>query len=266
MVLESFKPYKSIEHIVKEYYNISINRNNNLNYQPVLDDCCYDIVFFKEADSYLMCGNKQNFIPIKHKVFTIHNLNSPPYKILIKNTLSFFSIKIQPWMNSYFFSKLKSVGIVNLIEEDKEFECLYQKIFAEEFGENRLELANNFLLTDKMVLSPRIIFVKQICEYIYQEKGIITVNDLCIIFGKSRQYLNRIFKSEVLYSLKKFITTVRILDLIKYRLNDKETALTELCYIYGYFDQSHFIRDFKNVCGVTPSYFFNNPSEFSLRH
>jgi AraC-like DNA-binding protein len=29
--------------------------------------------------------------------------------------------------------------------------------------------------------------------------------------------------------------------------------LTSIAYEFGYFDQSHFIRDFKNFSGITPS-------------
>ena len=109
-------------------------------------------------------------------------------------------------------------------------------------------------------------FVKALCLYIYDKEGVLTVNDLSAVFNKSRQYLNKVFKQEVMYGLKKFIITVRILALVKYKVKNTDISLTQLSYAYGYFDQSHFIRDFKNVCGVTPRHFFNNIPEFMLRH
>lgn len=33
----------------------------------------------------------------------------------------------------------------------------------------------------------------------------------------------------------------------------KEASLTSIAYECGYFDQSHFIRDFKSFTGITPS-------------
>lgn len=97
------------------------------------------------------------------------------------------------------------------------------------------------------------LFVKSVCETIFKLEGKVAVNDLCNEFGKSRQYLNRAFKQEVFYSLKHFIITVRILSLIKFKLNENSITLTELCYDYGYFDQSHFIRDFKRVLVLLPN-------------
>ena len=115
-------------------------------------------------------------------------------------------------------------------------------------------------------LSNSILLVKSMCQFIEEKNGIISVIELSEHFNKSRQYLNRVFKKEVLYTLKQYITTVRIVSLVKYKSKNNNIALTAICYDYGYFDQSHFIADFKKVCGVTPTHFFNNLPEFMLRH
>ena len=48
-----------------------------------------------------------------------------------------------------------------------------------------------------------------------------------------------------------------------------EVSLTHLAQELGYFDQAHFIHDFRSVCGVTPgtyraelSDFYNEPLKF----
>ncbi|WP_434284261.1 AraC family transcriptional regulator [Clostridium botulinum] len=35
-----------------------------------------------------------------------------------------------------------------------------------------------------------------------------------------------------------------------------------IAQILGYFDQSHFIRDFKQICDVSPNLFLKNMSDF----
>jgi AraC-like DNA-binding protein len=126
--------------------------------------------------------------------------------------------------------------------------------------------ADELMLQKNIDLTNSMLFVKSIVQFIEEKKGILTVNELSEHFNKSRQYLNRIFKKEVLYSLKYFITAIRILSLVKYKSKHNDVALTAICYDYGYFDQPHFIADFKKVCGVTPTRFFNNLPEFMLRH
>ncbi len=44
-----------------------------------------------------------------------------------------------------------------------------------------------------------------------------------------------------------------------------DQPFTAIAYDSGYFDQSHFIRDFKSFTGLTPSQDFDKPSNFIIR-
>jgi AraC-like DNA-binding protein len=263
MVIESTKPDVTLQPFIKEYYYFHLQATVDEKQIPLIDDGCYDFIFFKEAKANFFYGETRQCIPMQHTIFTIHDLK-PPYRMSFSDSITFFTIKVQPWMNAYFFSNTQTKGIVNITTD--ELVVLYNELCTETSMEARFNLANTYMHAQQLALTPSIKFVKTLCEYIYAERGMVSVNDLTTIFGKSRQYLNKIFKQEVLYSLKKFIITVRILDLVKYKVKQPELSLTKLSYDYGYFDQSHFIRDFKNVAGATPTYFFNNLPEFMLRH
>jgi len=41
-------------------------------------------------------------------------------------------------------------------------------------------------------------------------------------------------------------------------LNKKSETLTDIAYESQYFDQNHFIKDFKDLVGVTPKEFLDN--------
>lgn len=230
---------------------------------PVIDDCCYDLIFFKEVNGALLYGPKPTSLPINKKVFTIHGLQ-PPYRIEVADGLTFFTIKVQPWANGHFFSNSQGKGIIN-IESDR-LGSLWQDVFSATSIIERFNLAVDFMKSHYLSVSPSMTLAKEMCEYIYACQGKVSVNDVSNSFGRSRQYLGKVFKKEVMYPLKKFIITVRILDLVKYKAKHPSVSLTELGYLYGYFDQPHFINDFKKVCGVQPSYYFHNLPEFTLRH
>lgn len=266
MKIESFKPDERYDNICKEIYDLILIKHDDRDFIPVIDDCSYDIVFYKERNCIFLYGKNNEVVDIQSGVFTIHNLNSPPYKLVSDSEISFVTLKFHPWMNSCLFGSLEGIGVIDLSKKNKQLLALHEKIFNTKTSSQRLELLNAFLYSLEVSFSNRMLFVMSVCETVFKENGKVSVNDLCNEFGKSRQYLNRAFKQEVLYSLKHFIITVRILSLIKFKLNENSITLTELCYDYGYFDQSHFIRDFKRVCGVTPKYFFENLSEFMLRH
>lgn len=265
MVLETTKPAIALQPFIKEYYYIHLQAITDKKHIPLIDDGCYDFIFFKEAKADFFHGEKAETISMQHKVFTIHDLK-PPYKMTFSDTITFFTIKVQPWTNAYFFKNSHAKGIVDITLDNAALSQLCHEIFTQKTIISRFNLANTFMSNQQLILTSSMEFVQQICEYIYAKRGIVTVNDLTAVFGKSRQYLNKIFKQEVLYSLKKFIITVRILDLVKYKVKQPELSLTQLSYEYGYFDQSHFIRDFKKVSGATPTYYFNNLPEFILRH
>jgi AraC-like DNA-binding protein len=58
---------------------------------------------------------------------------------------------------------------------------------------------------------------------------------------------------------KELISILRMNKILKSRPNPA-MSLTDLCYQHGYFDQAHFIHEFKEVLGMTPSQYFNNQS------
>ena len=265
MVLKTTKPAKSLQSFLKEYYFIHLQAKQDVKQIPLIDDGCYDFVFFKEAKANFFHGEKPEKISIHHKVFTIHDLK-PPFKMTFSDTMTFFTIKVQPWTNSYFFKNSNAKGILDISIDNPELLELHSTLFTKKDIAERFDVANAYMTTKDLKLTPSMEFVQQICEHIYAKHGVVSVNDLTTVYGKSRQYLNKIFKQEVLYSLKKFIITVRILDLVKHKVKHPEISLTTLSYDYGYFDQSHFIRDFKNIAGATPRYYFNNLPEFLLRH
>lgn len=265
MKIQTSLPNKELLHIVREYYFIQIKADNITKQIPIIDDCCYDFIFFKEAKATFIYANIPQKTSITKKIITINNLK-PPYKISFDDSLTFFTIKLQPWVNNHFFSHLTERGIIDLESYDPKLLEFYHKIFKKEVSRQIFDFANDLMSYNNFKLTKSMCFVKNICKFIEEKNGIITVNELSEQFKKSRQYLNRIFKKEVMYSLKYYITAVRILNLVKHKSKHKDLALTKLCYDYGYFDQSHFILDFKKVCGVTPSRFFNDLPAFMLRH
>jgi len=265
MIAKTYYPEHPLDDLYRECYYLQMDDVVGIGRIPVIDDCCYDFIFFKEAEGNFYYGEDARKVPIGSKVFTIHNV-TPPYRIEAKDSLTFFTIKLQPWANAYFFSELEQSGVVDINKLDSSLERIHQKLFNEAEVSARFDIAEELMKGEIFELTPSMELVREICEYIYEEQGKVTVNELSDRFNRSRQYLGKVFKKEVMYSLKKFIVTVRILDLVKFKAKNPDVSLTQLSYEYGYFDQAHFINDFKKVCGVKPLQFFNNLPQFLLRH
>ncbi len=265
VVISVYYPKKPLDILFRECYYIHIGQEDQQRPIPVIDDCCYDLVFFKEAAGTFYYGSKAKEVPINSKIFTIHQV-TPPYKIKAKDSLTFFTIKLQPWANAYFFSSLHGSGVVDISDLNDQWGVFWKQVFELDKADDQFALAEHLMEEMQFSLTPSMELVRDICAYVYKNEGKVTVNQLSEHFSRSRQYLGKVFKKEVMYPLKKFIITVRILDLVKYKSKHPDISLTQLSYDYGYFDQPHFINDFKKVCGVKPLQFFNNLPEFMLRH
>lgn len=250
---------------IKETYRLSFKDEKKDQYRIVIDDGCYDFVFFKEGDSLLKYGN--NLIaPIKEKVFTIHQL-TPPYQLNFGNQLTFFTAKVQPWWNRSFFDNKGKKGIIDLFDNyGQEIIELHENLFKTQDFNSQNELFKKFIENYKPDDSEDVYMVKKICLEIYKHKGDISVNQLSDKFSMNRQDLNTLFKKEVLYTLKKFITIVRVVETIRFKIKNPELRLTDLALQSGYFDQAHFNNDFKRACGTSPSKLFKNLPEFLYRH
>ena len=84
----------------------------------------------------------------------------------------------------------------------------------------------------------------------------IRIRDLIQTLNISRDAFEKRFRQTIGTTPKQFSSIVRMRKLIETGKDEK--SLTELAYDFGYFDQSHFIKDFKLFTGRTPSSFFKS--------
>jgi AraC-like DNA-binding protein len=86
--------------------------------------------------------------------------------------------------------------------------------------------------------------------------GLIQVGELARSLNVSNRTLERKFNNFLGFSPKKFIQLVRFQKVIEtMRSNTTPGCLSDIAYKFGYFDQSHYIRDFKQMSDVLPGSF-----------
>ena len=262
--IESSLPDENLSDIVREFFFLQLEGDQEQT-MVAIDDGCYDFMFYKEKNAVLEFEHTHS-VKISNQVFTVHQLN-PPLFYKFGKTVSYFGLKVQPWLNNFFFPAQYKKGILDL-------ESIYRSqlaktqsvIFGSSSFQEKVKAAEEFLLQMKPEFNEELHLAKGICEEIYQRKGMITVDQLSDQFKCNRQLLNKVFKTHVNYTLKKFIIIVRIMSLAKFRINNPDYSLTEVAHEFGYFDQAHFNYDFKRISGVTPSTFFKHLPPFFHRH
>lgn len=78
----------------------------------------------------------------------------------------------------------------------------------------------------------------------------------------SRRQLERRFKNQVGISPKQYLRLMRINKVMQFLQHGKSMDLTSVAYHCGYFDQAHFIRDFKSITGENPKVFLSDEHHF----
>jgi transcriptional regulator GlxA family with amidase domain len=73
----------------------------------------------------------------------------------------------------------------------------------------------------------------------------------------SRRQFERGFKDYIGLSPVCFRKIIRFQNLLKKKLGNMEFHLMSLAHECGYSDQAHFSREFRELVGVTPSYYFS---------
>lgn len=121
----------------------------------------------------------------------------------------------------------------------------------------RLELLETYLLAQLAKQEKnlhKLPLLNQIMQELQQDNFFEQINQVARRQGISSRYLQKIFLQYTGLSPKLYSKIHRFQNSLLL-VAQKESNLTNIAYDCGYFDQSHFIRDFKNFTGVAPSAF-----------
>ncbi len=87
------------------------------------------------------------------------------------------------------------------------------------------------------------------------------LKDIRQLLNISERSLERLFNDYIGISPKLYTRICRFQASLEIIRNANFSSLTEIAYLNDYFDQSHFIRDFKIFAGTTPSQFIAQTKE-----
>ncbi|MFN8418981.1 MAG: helix-turn-helix domain-containing protein [Anaerolineae bacterium] len=99
---------------------------------------------------------------------------------------------------------------------------------------------------------PTVAQINQIVDRISADRTITRVDDIADRLNISKRTLQRLFRQYVGVSPKWVIQHYRLHDAADQLANGESLDLSALALNLGYFDQAHFIKDFKAMVGSTP--------------
>jgi len=119
--------------------------------------------------------------------------------------------------------------------------------------EQMMDLVERFLLARLPDPDPRLATVAECMAAIRSSQDITKVEDVAARFGMSPRSLQRLFSQYVGVSPKWVIKRYRLHEAVERVAAGHPVNWSRLALDLGYFDQTHFIKDFKALVGKSPA-------------
>lgn len=150
----------------------------------------------------------------------------------------------------------ESVSLDNFMLRS-ELLILEEQLCSAKTDPERITIVEQFLISRMRDIEPDSI-VLQAIAVIHKHHGNIRIKELLQQIPISQSPFEKRFRSAVGSSAKKFASIVRMKHALQ--AYDPKRSLTELGHEMGFYDQSHFIKEFKNFTGLAPEDYFEENS------
>lgn len=256
MKFDTHIPPKYLSSVVKYYWSLEAEIPKSENYiHRTFANHCPELIFhyggfFKEIQT----NNK-----IENTFLTsLHGQTNKIIRFTATNSCGIFGVMLQPYAIPILFgiaaSEIKNelVDLVLLLGQ-KGKDISEQIILASDNNE-RIILANNFLVN--VITEIKVTEIIHAANRISFAKGNVNIKSIAQQACLSQRQFERKFKEQIGFTPKSFARLVRFKSLVE-DYHKKVFALTEIAYDFGYYDQSHFIHEFKQFSGYNPKAYFS---------
>lgn len=263
MNYQTFEPGNDLSPYIRCYWTLESPAEAMPEKQTIVPDGCMEMIFHY-GDLYKQYRAGSGFI--QPRCFVIGQLTQP-LEIEPTGETGIFSVRFHP--NGFLpFATMPIKQMENTaISLEKLFGAdgteMEQNLLSAITTVERIKQVETFLLnrlTDSNTIDR---MVKLTVDTIMAANGQLSVNELSRQTHISRRQLERRFSSVIGLSPKQLSKIIRLQAMIAALLSDDTANFTTLAHHNEYYDQSHFIKDFKEFTGFTPKEFYNNSLKMS---
>jgi AraC-like DNA-binding protein len=133
--------------------------------------------------------------------------------------------------------------------------------------EQRIQRLNYYLEKRLLPQNSMVDYIDYTIGQMKKENGNISIKALEQQLGISTRQIERLFRAKLGLSPKEMSKIIRLNSAFSSLEKEPDMSLTSLAYQAGYYDQSHFTRDFKGIAGVSPTKLLShNSNELFVTH
>ncbi|NQX43323.1 Helix-turn-helix domain-containing protein [Pedobacter steynii] len=260
-----FETHKDLAAFVKCYWTLESPKEKTPKKNTIVPDGCMKMIFHY-GDLYKHYRENGNCVELP-RCFVIGQLTGP-FEVEPAGETGTFFVCFHP--NGFLpFATFPIREMENTaVPLDKLFgkdgQEIEQSILKASSTLERINLVEAFLFNRLRDVAAVDQIVKSTVETILTANGQLSVDELSGQSKIRRRQLERKFSSAIGLSPKQLSKTIRLQATLKVLLSKKITNLTALAYENEYYDQAHFIKDFKEFTGITPKEFYGDLLKMSL--
>jgi AraC-like DNA-binding protein len=260
-----FEPDNDLAALVKCYWTLESPKEKTPEKNTIVPDGCMKMIFhYGDLYKHYTKNGDCIFLP---RCFVVGQLTGP-YEVEPAGETGTFFVCFHP--DGFLpFATIPIKEMENTVVPleklfGKDGQDIEQKILNAGTTSERISLIETFLfnrLTDTETVDH---IVKSTVETILTANGQLSVDELSRQTNINRRQLVRKFSTAIGLSPKQLSKTIRLQATLKTLLARKNVSLTDMAYEGKYYDQAHFIKDFKEFTGLTPKEFYGDHLKMSL--
>jgi len=251
MVLKEYAPRGILAHYIKSYIVVSAEQEVT---NTVLPETSPLLALRYNGKFCYIIHNQSTNMP----AMTLSGLRSSVKKVYLAKHTEVFLVKFKElafasFFNEplhYFFEKGISFDDLSIKQRISGIEA---QLHEAEDDHNRILLVETFL-TSLLKEKSKDQLIATALQKITGMHGNIKIKELAGSLNISLDAFEKRFRQVAGISPKRFSTIVKM----KYAVSNKTAnqSVTDMALTLGYFDESHFIKDFKSFSGQTPFQYF----------
>jgi AraC-like DNA-binding protein len=260
MNYQTFQPNSDLASLISYYWTLEIPAESDAQRQRIIPDGTIEMAFIL-GDDIKRYTSEDEFI-IQPRAMVLGQTIEPFY-IEPTGYVNTFAIRFYP----YGFANFVTMPLKDLVNKETPIELLFGEKTANELEQNiieatnsseRIEIIENFLLNKLNEKTTINNIVKMTIDALLTTKGSASISTILKEDLSKRRQLERNFIKQIGVSPKQLGKVIRLQTALKLLLNKKKENLTDIAYESEYFDQAHFIKDFKEFTGINPKEFLGN--------
>lgn len=260
MNYRTFLPHTDLQALVKCFWSLEIPAEAEPPPQRIIPDGCMEMIFILGED--IMRYPSQGDPIIQGRAIIIGQITEP-FVIRPTGAVHCFGIRFYPYGVANFVKvPLKELENketpINEVFERSAANALEQRIIAAGSTEERIGITEGFLfdMFDDKAVTDQI--VRSTIDTLMASKGNGAIGSILKDEPSKRRQMERNFSKQVGLSPKQLGKIIRLQTALKLLLDGRSEQLTRIAYESEYYDQAHFIKDFKSFTGINPKDFLED--------